>query len=785
MPRKLLIALALFLSTIAAAQNSTGSDHLYLHLDREAYTAGENIWFRAYIHDDSMMVNSTSLHVELIGDSGKIIQKKIFPIAEGFSFGQLEIDKNLRQNIYFLRAYTPEMLESGEKQFYRMVPVLAHGVTAGFVKVQPGTDIQFSFQPLSGVVVAGALNIFSYVAYNEFFQPIEITQGELWDSKKNMVSGFTSQYPGAGSFAFTPQPGENYVLKISYANGLTREYPMPAAQPDGYTIQVSNSKGGKKITVEKSAGAETAGLKLAGYINGGQVFEQAVTFNGNFASFAVPAGSLASGVLELQLQQERSGQVICKTRLFNGDYVAKGVIDIVPLKIDIAGKARSSFRIKYRDTVGATMSISVTDAAAEIPQFAPPSIGAAMLTSRFFNQELPAQLNGETAYHDLLLNSSIYRQPATIAKKGADTLPPRQYIYFTGYATREANGDVLRNSPLECLVRQKDSSVTSFSFKTDKDGFFKANSLYYTDTAQIIFFMNAKKGRETIKVQIADDKKFLNQLTPAYKVPIPLQVTRGWQFTTDNMAKGVVRIPAAGRFAYDMKDVATVIGKKSADPSKAVMKRYVRGVFGGVPRKRLDLITNPPTAVFATLHQYIRANLFQVQERLNGGSLELEMRRARQFITRENPPVTVYLDEFLVDYGQLANIYMNDVALVLFFDQTATTVLSNTGGGVLAVYTKKPQDYFVDNGNTLYVKKMYGYSPVADVDMPDYNKFIKLRDKPDNRSTLYWNPVLNINPVVEPAPIEFFNSDKAKRFKVVVQGIMADGRYIYEEKYLE
>jgi hypothetical protein len=782
MTRTLLTAICLFCIYAAQAQNvpAPGNDRLYLHLDKEAYTAGETIWLKAYIHDDSMTVQSTSLHVEFIGDSGKIAMKKIFPVVNGVSFGQLEIDKDIRQNLYYLRAYSPEMLQTGEKQFYRMVPVLASSVTRGFVKVQPGSEVNFNFQPLCGVMVEGITNVFSYVAYNEFFQPLNVEKGEIKDSKQNVVSSFTLQYAGAGSFALTPQSGERYALSVTFENGTTREYLLPAAQPSGYFMLAANNAKGKKITVEKTSGAVAQGIFLKGTVNGVEVFNQPVTFSGNYGSFIIPVTNATRGLLELSLTS--GTQTLCQTRVVNGTYHAENAVAVTPLQISGGAKDRNSFKIEYHDSVNASLSVSVIDAGFEIKQFAPPAIGPSLIAGRFLNQELTASASNETAYHELLLNSSLYKTPRPVAVTDTN---PKKNIFFTAFATYESSGLAVKNKTISALIRQKDSSIQDFAIETDKDGFFRANSLFYSDTAQLIFFITEKKVRQNIIVQIADDKKFNNQLKPAYRAPLPLSVTKGWQFTTESSGPGVVSIPSSGVFTYNIKDMVTVVAPRKPNPTKAVVDRYVRGVFAGSPRKTIDLVSNPEVVSYPTVLQYIRANIFQVEEKFSNGSANLFLRRPPKYINRGNPAITIYLDEFLTDYNLLSSIYTRDVALIRFYDETASTALSSNGSGIIAIYTRKPQDYFINVENALYVKKLYGYSPVTDPLMPDYGKYSALKEKADSRSLLYWNPLLDISPGMRELPVYFYNSDKGKRFKVVVQGLTGDGRYIYHEQYLE
>ena len=54
-------------------------EKVYLHLDKAYYSAGETIWFKAYLAADNLPeAFSTTLYAELLDDHGTILQRKMF-----------------------------------------------------------------------------------------------------------------------------------------------------------------------------------------------------------------------------------------------------------------------------------------------------------------------------------------------------------------------------------------------------------------------------------------------------------------------------------------------------------------------------------------------------------------------------------------------------------------------------------------------------------------------------------------------------------------------------------
>jgi uncharacterized protein YfaS (alpha-2-macroglobulin family) len=105
---------AIFCSNISY-QSFQGSDSLkviekvYLHIDRDCYYPGDDIWFKAYLIEasDGLLSNhSNNLHIELISPASKIIESRIIRLNEGLGNGDFRLPENLKSGNYRLRAYT-------------------------------------------------------------------------------------------------------------------------------------------------------------------------------------------------------------------------------------------------------------------------------------------------------------------------------------------------------------------------------------------------------------------------------------------------------------------------------------------------------------------------------------------------------------------------------------------------------------------------------------------------------------------------------------------------------
>lgn len=97
-------------------------EKVYLHTDKSAYVAGENIWFRAYgVH---ALVNvpgipSRFVYVDLVDKRDSLIERVKVGQRDSCFYGQVHIAKDVSQGEYSLRAYTYNLQKQGKDYLFR------------------------------------------------------------------------------------------------------------------------------------------------------------------------------------------------------------------------------------------------------------------------------------------------------------------------------------------------------------------------------------------------------------------------------------------------------------------------------------------------------------------------------------------------------------------------------------------------------------------------------------------------------------------------------------------
>jgi hypothetical protein len=126
---------------------------------------------------------------------------------------------------------------------------------------------------------------------------------------------------------------------------------------------------------------------------------------------------------------------------------------------------------------------------------------------------------------------------------------------------------------------------------------------------------------------------------------------------------------------------------------------------------------------------------------------------------------------------------MNEVAYIKYIPNIVIGGTFSTTEGALYVYTKNGNEKkaVVKGIPAVYIK---GYTIQKEFNIPDYTDN-HIRIQPDLRSTLYWNPNLQLDKDNTTFKINFYNNDISKKILLKIEGINASGHLIYIEKTIE
>ncbi|MEZ6114086.1 MAG: MG2 domain-containing protein [Pirellulaceae bacterium] len=95
--------------------------------------------------------------------------------------------------------------------------------------------VDLTMYPEGGQLVAGLPNRVYFEAFTPAQKPVDLA-GAIVDSQGEQVAEFRSEHEGRGRFAFTPEAGQKYSMRIDEPAGIAALYPLPEVAEKGAVL---------------------------------------------------------------------------------------------------------------------------------------------------------------------------------------------------------------------------------------------------------------------------------------------------------------------------------------------------------------------------------------------------------------------------------------------------------------------------------------------------------------------------------------------------------------------
>ena len=754
-------------------RDSLPQEQIYLHFDRQAYVAGETIWFKAYLRTGNTPgARSTSLYVDLLDRQGAILVGKRFPIIQGVASGTLELAPSLGQNIYLVRAYTAWTRNLGQSfVFKKSVPVFNPQSAVSF---STAAAVNLEFFPESGKLVAGLTNNIAFFARDSWRQPVPV-RAELLDSKGNSLGVF-SENKSEGLFNFVPRAGERYVALVRTSAGTSFRQDLPPVQENGAVMIVADEEEEKSFSISISPGLLPAGdsLLLLGTIRNEVVLESTLRLRGNEVAGAFSSRNFPAGLLHLLLFDTKHRLLATRATL-----VQKNPLVPVELRLNASGRLDSSniLQFIFPEAVTGTFSVSITDADREIFADSADNLLPGLLLQPGARQILkdPWPQTEQEADVVALSNEWYGSDWPRLAGRRQPLVFTDYYITVFGRITRDT---VPVSEPINMLVQSRNLMQTSLRVSPDANGEFTLQGLVYEDTARFYFDLpGLKRNRKTgLSLKLSEEKADFTELF------------RDMDYSFAASAEHVFTNPRSRELAVSLaavvnKSVITLpeVVKETRNRRESVNNRYAKGLFNASPAKIYDFITHPPSRAGINVFDYLQGQISGLTIEKAGGGYNLFSSRAistyEQFFgnRRGMVPGKVFLDEVESNTQTVMRIPIQQIALVKYFEPGALMLPGVGQSPILAVWTKTPADLATPAPIELNFARHPGYSPSSGFYLPLSASGV---------ATLCWNPDIEVRNEQQ-FSIEFRKTQEAKRLRVVAQGYTADGRLMHVHRFLQ
>ncbi|GAB3197475.1 hypothetical protein ABID22_003412 [Pontibacter aydingkolensis] len=300
-------------------RKNTLQEKMFLHLDRPVYACGETMWFKLYNVDATLhqlLDISKIAYIEVLDVAQKPVLQTKFALKGGTGNGSFAIPATLNSGNYTVRAYTNLMKNYGPELFFEQPVTIVNTFKSLDQEAAPKpTTYAIQFFPEGGNMVAGVTNTVAFKTVDQTTGKGVDFSGELHDQHGNKVAAFKPYKFGAGHFTFVPAQGEKYTATLKLADNRSVVQPLPKVYDQGYALHLEHTGNGQiKITVNQP-GKQAEQLYLLGHTRRMIAVSEAATLNQGAAVFLVDEKVLADGITHFTVFNAQK-QPICERLYF-------------------------------------------------------------------------------------------------------------------------------------------------------------------------------------------------------------------------------------------------------------------------------------------------------------------------------------------------------------------------------------------------------------------------------------------------------------------------------------
>ena len=784
----------------------------YLQTDKDFYTNGETIWFKAYVlHGITHKISAKSkvVYVELVDTNESVVAQRKLLVEEYGASGDILIPDEIIEGSYMLRVYTKYMLnDENPIIFQKEIPIWKQQRDSNYSQAEVSTKKKenttfkekeaarsnlkkpnVQFFPEGGDLVVGLENVLGVKITDTAGNPLSV-EGKIFNQHGVPVSFFRSYKYGLGSTSFKIEPQTDYYLQIEI-NGKQEKYPIPEPLLKGFTLRVTNLGEHINVSVFTNIKNGLQGALLLGHLRGDLIFKQLLKDNGeNSFSLKLLTSQMRDGIAHFTLfaangepvnerltfveSPENNLNLSVKTDRANYDFRKNVSVDL-ELRDNKGKPLDGNFSISVVTQKGLQKDTDNLKSWLLLNS----DLGGTIADPSFFFQK---DIKERKYLLDLLMMTHGWRRftwkSVANGRVSKDLeFQPEKGIMINGNTTAFFNG----KQPKKAFITL---SILGKEFRQEKDatnaqGKFSFGPFFFQDS--ITAFINAhaipetKKRSDQVSIQLDQpfpgikSKNFkqsrIDTNTTAYAKPYLKEAqqkkTADFTYTSGliKLKEVVVKSPKKNRHEIINEELnsRTIYGEAQ---NRLIPDSIPASKFGSV----LDLVRRVPgVEVFGNYPD-------QSVVIRGGGS------------PNAGPPLYVLDGMPLTKVG--GNIMQSMSAInVLFVDvlkgADAAIYGIRSASGVIAIYTRRGEDF---------QEKSKRYPGVANFTIPGFyktrefykpNYAITLPDhrKPDYRTTLHWEPNIAIKEG-KSSHLNFYTGDTAGKHIIRVEGISFDGRPI-------
>jgi hypothetical protein len=788
-------------------------EKLYLHFDKEYYSPGDTIWFKAYqVNASTHQPDSLSriVYVDLISPKNALVSQLKLKSGSGFSYGDFSLSDTLPPGNYRVRAYTHWMRNSDPAFFFsKTIPLYSSDYTPTTANPKAGSAaspkpiasdsitnkllIDLQFFPEGGYLLNGLPVKVAFKAAVPSGKGIEV-KGSITDNEGKIVTSFISNKLGMGSFIFVAEGGRKYSARLEGSTFKPQRYELPKAIKDGYTLSLNYFKPGYiRVNARTNIGsASSAGqpkqMTLIGQCRGEVYFTAKADISKKGSFFIdVPKAIFPTGIIQFTLFDEK--EVPQSERLAFVNHLDKLNIEVTTGKSVYNPRERVELDFKVTNQKGhpvlANLSLSITDPG-QVPVL--DSLRENIITNLLLSSDLKGHIESPQMYFsdttkatqqalDLLMLTHGWRRFAW-KEVLTDSIPSPRFaaekeLSFSGSLANEKKA--IEENRLTMMLMSAQPQVLQSPVGKNQDFYFGLPD--FQDSVNVVLQTTNSKGKQR-EMQVSVDETQPPEITGSL---------------SDDAIEILQEIKTA------LSKETLVKGQKKKFESNVVLEQVV--IKGKVPMEQVGMISVQKIdveAVEKTLG-FDYPSIFHLVAAQIKGDVRLDHEvvwlrlQPTSALNKPPPPEGFwYFPNFIIDgaryrfHFQVPLISTRTIKSIEIGERFANEGFIK-GTSKLDSITRFQTDAFVKEIHITTYKdgyrrsypagintfKIAGFSKVREFYSPRYPA-IESDKKDDNRSTLYWNPNVQTDKNGK-AKLSFYNSDKVTNYLINAEGISNSG----------
>ncbi|MHC1705223.1 MAG: MG2 domain-containing protein [Tenuifilaceae bacterium] len=767
-------------------------EKVYLHTDRNFYSAGDDIWFKGYLIDASNRLlsnHSNNLHVELISPSSEIIITRVIRLDVGIGNGDFKLPENLSTGRYHIRAYTNYMRNFSDQLFFNkeitiINSTISKDILTDNIKYKE-SKLEIYFFPEGGSLIDDVSSVVAFKAVDGLGKGCSVS-GEVFSSSGDFVTAFTSTHLGMGRFFLKPIPGLKYyaVVKNNVDQVIRKEIPKSFSNGISFGASI-NTDNELLITVKTNPQTLSLiyGNDLSLTISARKLNLKTVRFKIKSVTnhFVLPIDDIPDGIIMLTLSTLENLPISERLIFFQKEKDLKVNIDIP--KLIYKQRDSVSLKISVIDDSASKRFTFLSLAAIENNLIDSSSLFPSTISSWFLiESDIRGPIEDPSYYFDSSNPNRLADLDLLLLTQGWRDFEWKyqitNYLPETGFTITGRVRKSFINKPLENAMVNialfQDGYNFSTTVQTDSAGKYTLQGVDLTGKARLVI-SSINKDEHLRGLLIIDSVKYIPPMIPDSFATKKVLIKK----TITSLIKEI-EIKKSINKKYKLSDTIqlkelVIVGKKPI-VLENINVVNIRAIYG---KPDHEIIVTPQLENYQNAFELLNGMVAGVRVWRDFGTFPPEYKVYIRGVGSINSGSTalVLIDGVQKSYEELALMPTYFIDRIDILKNPSTTAMLGMSGanGAISIITKKNDsaNYYRSVSHSANVN-FSGYDAPRIFYSPKHNPDSKSAYKPDLRTTLYWEP----NIILESNKdffINYFNADNSSIIQIIAEGITTDG----------